>query len=57
VSVGEYRKAREIITRLMEQSPDNATLPNDLAWYDAQITKLENAEVPEIDAVQGEPAP
>jgi hypothetical protein len=27
--------------RLMEVSPDNAILPRDLAWVDAEIARLE----------------
>jgi hypothetical protein len=36
----ELREGREIIGRLSQQSPDNATLPNDLAWFDEQIAAL-----------------
>jgi len=35
-----FDKGREIIARLRSQSPDNATLPNDLAWFDGQIARL-----------------
>lgn len=36
-----FRRGREIIERLKAQSPDNATLPRDLAWFDSQIAALE----------------
>src|SRR4029079_18038232 len=38
--LSEYRKGRQIIARLKEQSPENAALPQDLAWFDAEISKL-----------------
>src|SRR5581483_4192713 len=31
---------REIIARLKERFPDNASLAQDLAWFDAEIAKL-----------------
>jgi hypothetical protein len=34
-------RGRDMIVRLRQQSPDNATLPKDLAWFDAQIAALE----------------
>ena len=34
------RKGRDIIVRLRALSPDNATLPRDLAWLDGQIVRL-----------------
>ena len=40
-ALGAFKKGREIIARLKATSPDNATLPNDLAWFDAQIAGLE----------------
>jgi len=36
-----FRRSRDIIAQLMLKSPDNATLPNDLAWFDRQIAALE----------------
>jgi hypothetical protein len=32
-----FKEGREIIGHLSQQSPDNATLHNDLAWFDEQI--------------------
>ena len=32
-----FKQGREIIVRLARQSPENGTLPNDLAWFDNQI--------------------
>src|SRR5262245_53597028 len=31
-----FEQARAITARLIEQSPDNATLPKDLAWFEKQ---------------------
>ena len=39
-AVAEYRKARAIVARLKEQSPDDVALANDFAWYDAKISEL-----------------
>ena len=36
-ALGAFRRGRDIISRLARQSPSNATLPNDLAWFDSQI--------------------
>jgi hypothetical protein len=36
-----FRQGRQIVARLRDQSPGNATLPKDLAWFDAQIGRLE----------------
>ena len=36
--------SREILARLRDQSPDNATLPKDLGWFDEQISKGEAAK-------------
>ena len=36
-----FEQGRAIIVRLRQQSPDNATLPKDLAWFEAQIAALE----------------
>jgi hypothetical protein len=33
-------KGREIIAQLRSRSPDNAALPNDLAWFDGKIAIL-----------------
>jgi hypothetical protein len=35
------RQGRNIISRLARQSPSNATLPNDLTWFDSQIAAQE----------------
>ncbi len=35
-----YRQARDIIVRLKSQSPYNATLPKDLAFYEARLAEL-----------------
>lgn len=32
-----FKKGRDIVARLSQQSPDNATLQKDLAWFDKQI--------------------
>jgi hypothetical protein len=32
-----FRQGRDIITQLMRRSPENVTLPKDLAWFDSQI--------------------
>jgi hypothetical protein len=40
-ALGAFRQGREIIAPLAAQSPDNATLPSDLAWFDGQIVVLE----------------
>jgi hypothetical protein len=32
-----FRHGRDIITQLMRRSPENVTLPKDLAWFDRQI--------------------
>jgi len=50
------RHGRDIIARLMEQSPDNATLRNHLARYDGEIAKLEQTEAAEPEAEQTEQA-
>jgi hypothetical protein len=36
-----FRLGREIIVKLKTASPSNATLPNDLAWFDCRINVLE----------------
>jgi hypothetical protein len=36
-----FRQGREIISGLARQSPSDATLPNDLAWFDGQIAAQE----------------
>lgn len=38
-----FRRGRAIIARLREAAQDNATLPKDLAWFDAQIAGLSAA--------------
>jgi hypothetical protein len=42
-ALSEYRRAREIIARLAALSPDDATLPDDLAVFDEEIAKLEQS--------------
>jgi hypothetical protein len=32
-----FRQGRDIIAQFMRRSPDNATLLNDLAWFDSQL--------------------
>jgi hypothetical protein len=32
-----FRQGRDIIAQLMRRSPDNATLPKVLAWFDSQM--------------------
>jgi hypothetical protein len=39
-ALSKFRKARDIIARLKAQSPDNAQLPEDLAWFESQIRAL-----------------
>jgi hypothetical protein len=53
-ALDELRKGRSILARLKERSPDDATLANDLAWFDAEIAKLEQRKVPETGSVQSE---
>ena len=45
----EFVKGR-IIARLKEQSPESTSLAGDLAWFDAQIAKLEPQAQPEQTA-------
>ena len=35
-----FKQARDIVVRLLRQSPDNATLQKDLLWFDEQIATL-----------------
>jgi glutathione S-transferase len=35
-----FEQARTITVRLIQQSPDNATLPKDLVWFEAQLAEL-----------------
>jgi hypothetical protein len=35
-----FQQGRSIIVRLAERSRDNATLPNNLAWFDSRIAAL-----------------
>ena len=51
------RQGRAIIARLKEQSPDDATLPNDLAYFDGEIARLEEASASEMGSVQDQAAP
>jgi hypothetical protein len=44
-ALGGFRRGREIISRLARQSPSDATLPNDLAWFDSQIAAQEKRGV------------
>jgi hypothetical protein len=46
----EFVKGREIIARLEEQSPESTSLAGDLAWFDAEIAKLESQAQPEQTA-------
>jgi hypothetical protein len=46
----EFVKGREIIARLKEQSPESTSLAGDLAWFDAEIAKLESQAQPEQTA-------
>ena len=39
-ALGAFRQGREIIAQLARRSPDNATLPTDLAWFDSQKAEL-----------------
>ena len=39
-AVHAFEQGRAIIVRLRQQSPDNATLPKDLAWFEAEIAAL-----------------
>jgi uncharacterized protein (DUF1015 family) len=41
VALAGFRKGRDIIARLIEISPDNATLPKNLTWFEAKIAELE----------------
>ena len=50
-AVHALNEGRAIIVRLVGQSPDNAQLPKDLAAFDAEIAKLEEASASEIGAV------
>jgi hypothetical protein len=52
----EYRRAREIVSRLKEQSPDDATLSNDIARLDAELAKLELASAAQPVAADPEQA-
>jgi hypothetical protein len=36
-ALSAFQQGREIVARLSQQSQDNATLHNDLAWFDRQI--------------------
>ena len=40
-ALGAFRQGRDIIARLKAASPTNATLPRDLAWFEAEIVTLE----------------
>jgi hypothetical protein len=35
-----FEQGRDIIVQLRRQSPDNAALPKDLAWFEAQLASL-----------------
>jgi hypothetical protein len=41
-ALGAFQQGRDIIARLARQSPENGTLPNDLAWFDNQIAAKSN---------------
>ena len=36
----QFQKGRKIIGLLMQHSPENATLPKDIIWFDDQIALL-----------------
>jgi hypothetical protein len=40
-ALGAFRRGRDIIARIMQQSSDNATLPTQLEWFNSQIVTLE----------------
>jgi hypothetical protein len=39
------RQGRDIIEQLVRRSPENVTLPKDLAWFDNQIETYKNKPV------------
>jgi hypothetical protein len=45
-ALDEFNKGREIIARLKEQVPDSTSLAGDLAWFDAEIAKIEPPAAP-----------
>jgi hypothetical protein len=51
-ALSEYRQAREIIARLAAVSPDDATLPDDLAVFDEEISRLEQSDAAAAKTVQ-----
>jgi len=55
-ALDRYKQGREIIAQLKERSPDDVTLSSDLAWFDAEIAKLEEAQIPEPGTEQPEQA-
>ena len=40
-ALSRFREGRAIIARLMQRSPENAALPNDLLWFERQIEAQE----------------
>ena len=40
-ALSQFQEGRNIITRLTRQSPENAILPGDLAWFENQIKAQE----------------
>jgi hypothetical protein len=40
-ALSQFQEGRNIITRLTRQSPENAILPEDLAWFESQIKAQE----------------
>jgi hypothetical protein len=43
-ATGAFKKGHTIIARLMQKSPDNATLPKDLAWFEAEVITSDPAQ-------------
>jgi hypothetical protein len=41
-ATASFQQGRGIILRLMQQSPDNARLPEDLVWLDNELATLKN---------------
>jgi hypothetical protein len=43
-AIGAYRQGRDLIAN--EKSPDNAMLSSDLAWFEAELAKLQANAAP-----------
>ena len=57
-ALSQFQEGRTIITPLTRQSPENAILPEDLAWFESQI-KAQRDDFPAlalVTAVSSEPA-